>query len=96
MIHLDYADGTSEWLTDEQLKEKHPELYAKLRQPEPYREHGQKLKAIRQQNDYSIRELAKMLKVKGSDVCDIEQGRVMPSQDTVDFYGRLQHRTAAE
>lgn len=31
MIHLDFADGTSAWLTDEQLKEQHPELYAKLR-----------------------------------------------------------------
>lgn len=92
MIHLDFADGTSKWLTDEQLKEQHPELYAKLRQPEPYREYGQKLKAIRQKHDYCVREIAKMLNMKGSEICDIEQGRVMPSQEVVDFYGRLQQR----
>ena len=92
MIHLDFVDGTSDWLTDEQLKEQHPELYAKLRQPEPYKEYGQKLKAIRQKRDYCVRELAKMLNMKGSEICDIEQGRVMPSQEVVDFYGRLQQR----
>jgi len=92
MIHLDYADGTSAWLNDEQLKEKHPELYAKLRQPVPYEEYGQRLRKIRQNKDYCVREIAKMLNMKGSEICDIELGRVMPSQEIVDFYGRLQQR----
>ena len=92
MIHLDYADGTSAWLTDEQLKEKHPELYASLRQPEPYKEYGNRLKAIRQKKDYTIRELAKMLGLTGKELCDIELGRAEPPQRVVDFYGRLQQR----
>jgi ribosome-binding protein aMBF1 (putative translation factor) len=92
MIHLDYADGTSAWLTDEQLKAQHPELYSKLRQPVSYEEYGQQLRKIRQKKDYTVREIAKMLNLKGSDICDIELGRVMPSQEVVDFYSRMQQR----
>ena len=94
MIHLDFADGTSAWLSDEELREKHPELYAKLRKPVPYEEYGHKLQKIRQKNDYTVREIAKMLNLKGSDICDIELGRVMPSQEVVDFYGRMQQRAS--
>lgn len=92
MIHLDYADGTSAWLTDEQLKEKHPELYAKLRQPVPYAEYGRKLRNLRVKNDCSLRELAKLAGVRASELSDIELGRVMPSQEIVDIYGTLKQR----
>lgn len=89
MIHVDYADGTSAWLTDEQLKERHPELYAALRRPAPYVAEGEKLRKIRVSMDYSVREVARMLGIKAAEVCDIELGRVAPTQSVVDFYGRL-------
>lgn len=92
MIHLDYADGTSAWLTDEQLKEKHPELYAKLRQPTPHKEYGEKLKQIRQNHNLTIREMAKLTNCKASYLCDVELGRIAAPMDLVEEYQRLQQR----
>lgn len=92
MNHIDFADGTSAWLTDEQLKQQYPDLHANLMQPQPHKEYGQKLKTMRQKRDYCISELAKMLNMKISKISDIEQGKVMPSQEVVDFYGTLKQR----
>jgi predicted transcriptional regulator len=65
-------------------------LYASIRQPEPYKEYGNRLKAIRHEKNYTTRALAKMLGLTGKELCDIELGRVEPPQRVVDFYGRLQ------
>lgn len=92
MIHIDYADGTSAWLTDEQLKEKHPALYAVLRAPKPYAEYGRKLRDLRVKNGFSLRELASLLNIKASELSEIETGKVMPSQEIVDYYGTLKQR----
>jgi ribosome-binding protein aMBF1 (putative translation factor) len=92
MVHIDYADGTSAWLTDEQLKEKHPEIYAKLRVPVPYADYGRKLRDLRVKNDFSLKELADLLRMPVSELSAIETGKVVPSQEVVDFYGTLKQR----
>jgi len=89
MIHLDFADGTSAWLTDEQLKDQHPELYTSLRQPVPYQEYGRKLRDRRVKHEITLREMAKICGMKASELSSIELGRVMPSQEVVDCYGTL-------
>jgi len=87
MIHLDYADGTSAWLTDDQLKEKHPELYAIIRAPRPFNEGGEKIKKLRQKHDMSVRELAKAAGIGLADLSSIETGRVEATQEQIDAIG---------
>jgi len=89
MIHLDLADGTSEWLTDDQLKEKYPELYLALRKPASYAEYGGKLRGIRVQQEVTQLEMARLLGISVSAISDIEQGRIEPTQEQVDAYGTL-------
>ena len=90
MIHIDFADGHSEWLTDEQLKEKYPDLHAALRKPAPLKEYGDMLKKIRQRRDISLREMSKRIGCKASDLSNIEQGYVEATAEQVEAYQRLQ------
>jgi len=90
MIHLDFADGTSAWLTDEQLKEQHPELYAALRQPAPHKEYGQKLRDIRVKHDISQREMARLAGCKTSELSAVESGREPATPEMIEAYQRLQ------
>ncbi len=92
MIHLDYADGTSAWLTDDQLKEKHPELYVKLRAPVPFAEYGRKLRDMRVKYNFSIKEVAKFLDMGLAAISDIERGKVEAPPAVVDCYSILKFR----
>ena len=92
MIHIDFSDGTSAWLTDTQMKEQHPELYARLRQPAPHKEHGHKLRNIRTEKGLTVREMAKLTNCKMSYLCDVELGRIAAPMDLVEEYQRLNQR----
>ena len=90
MIHIDFADGHSEWLTDEQLKEKCPELHAHMHRPIPHKEYGAKLKAIRIKRALTLREMSKRIGCSGAELSDIERGVTPATVEQVEAYQRLQ------
>ena len=90
MIHLDYADGTSAWLTAEELKEKHPELHAIMNRPTPHKEYGEKLKQIRIKHRLTLREMAKRVGCRASELSNVEIGVTEASMELVEEYQRLQ------
>lgn len=92
MIHLDLADGTSEWLTEEQLEAKYPGLYEELRKPVPWQKYGRRLKYLRVKANMTIKELAKLLCISLAEVSAIEAGKVEATCDQIHVYQMLQFR----
>lgn len=90
MIHLDFSDGTSIWLTEEELKEQYPELHALRSQPAPHKDYGAKLRNIRIKHDLTLREMAKRIGCSASELCNVEQGRSEASMELIEEYQRLQ------
>lgn len=90
MIHLDFTDGTSAWLTSEQLAEKYPELHAYINQPKPYADQGKQLRDMRVEMNISLREMSKRLGIKASELCKFERGIIRPTEDMKRDYELIQ------
>jgi DNA-binding XRE family transcriptional regulator len=87
VIHIDFADGSSRWLTKEQLKEEFPAEYAAMYAPRPFSEAGELIKKMRQKADMTVRELAKAAGIGLADMSAIETGRIQPTQEQLDAIG---------
>lgn len=93
MIHIDTANG-SEWLTEEQLEAKYPELYEEL-----YRDRtaekinaGRRLKYLRVKENITVQELAKLLCLTLAEVNAIEAGKIEATSDQIYVYQMLKFR----
>jgi len=85
MIHINSRDG-HEMLTQEEFNERHPGLAAALNAPRPFAEEGEVLKRMRQAADMSVRELAKAIGMRASEISDLEHGRTEPTLLHQDAY----------
>lgn len=86
MIHLHTRDG-HEWLTADELKEKHPALHAAVFAPRPFNEGGEKIKRVRKKYGLSVMELARRSGIRLADLSAIETGRIEATTEQVDAIG---------
>ena len=86
MIHINRGDGLHEMLTDEEFQMRYPEVYANLRRPAPHEQFGRILSRARQDANISVRELAKKLGIRASELSDIDHGRVEISSELSERY----------
>lgn len=90
MIHVNRGDGTHEWLTSEEFRQRYPN--AELNAPRPYAEKNRPLKEKRIVCDMSLRETAKLMGVTASHLSSIETGKIPAPTDIEQAYGNLRRR----
>jgi ribosome-binding protein aMBF1 (putative translation factor) len=76
MIHINRGDGNHELLSDDEFQSRYPEAYTNLKRPAPFEQFGKIMSRYRKDADISLRELAKKLDVRPSELSAIELGRV--------------------
>lgn len=86
MIHINRGDGQHEMLTDEEYQMRYPEAYARANRVRPWEAVGRSLSQVRKDADLSIRELAKRLDMRASELSDLELGRDEPSDEFMTRY----------
>lgn len=89
MIHIHTADGKHEWLTQEELASKYPDMHARINRPRPFEEDGKRLKYKRMDADMSLRETAKQIGISATTLSEIELGFIEADPATAVFYGAL-------
>ena len=96
MIHLDTANG-SEWLTEEQLEAKYPDLYEELHRDRTSEiiNAGRRLKYLRVKENMTVKELAVLLCITTADVTAIESGKIEATCDQIKVYQMLKYRKCA-
>ena len=85
MIFLDKIDGTSEHLTEEEMKAKYPALWARTHQPRPHQAQGEALRQKRIEKRVVLREMGRRLGMRISEICDYEMGRKDPGEIEVRY-----------
>ena len=86
MIHINRGDGQHEMLTDEEFQMRYPEAYANSHRARPWEAVGRAMSQNRKDADLSIRELAKRLDMRASELSDLELGRAEPSDEFMTRY----------
>jgi len=94
MIHLDLADGTSRWLTRDQLKAEFPEFYEAMYAPRQFNEGGEKIKKLRKKYELTVLELAHASGIKLGDLSAIETGRVEATREQIEAIQLAVQQTA--
>jgi len=86
MIHINRGNMPHECLTDDEFKERYPELHDSINQPRPWEYMGNALSRERRCAGITIRELAKRLNMTMTDLSAIETGRVEPTNKFMSRY----------
>ena len=89
MIHLNKGDAAHEWLSEEQLKQKYPDLHAKMHRPRPYAELGFRLKAQRLKHRITLLEFSRRVGLSAQQISAYERGYEFASIDVVMKYDEL-------
>ena len=81
MIHINNGDNSHEWLTEEEFKERFPEIDLTDRRTEE----SQRLRKIRTKKRITMREMSKLTGLSVIEISDIERGRIR-DQQAIDKY----------
>lgn len=90
MIHLNKGEGKPhEWLTEDQFKERYPDLHRILNEHRDYRQEGERLKNVRVNKSITLRKMSEISGISIADLSRIESGKREATQAEIDQYCML-------